>query len=230
MSLWGEAPCGSAVHGKVDEMSPAPSHYQQPPPSPPNPLPLPLPDPPPPTGQGGQGRIDDITGKGLRTAVALSTASCSLNSAVFFSVLFIPCVPRPPTRDTWIYLCRTPTGLHCLSTLRDTCSHNRILILTTSDLLYFPLVKQSCTIEQYQGAVSLQEHVNNFYIWRNWYILWFTKESNRDKTCFFFIASINLINSVPNEALTLRSRGSWRWRPPGLWDVCSRRRVRPSWG
>ncbi len=27
--------------------------------------------------QGGQGRIDDITGKGLRTAVALSTASYS---------------------------------------------------------------------------------------------------------------------------------------------------------
>ncbi len=38
-------------------------------------LDLPLPDPP--YGrQGGQGRIDDITGKGLRTAVALSTASC----------------------------------------------------------------------------------------------------------------------------------------------------------
>ncbi len=29
--------------------------------------------------QGGQGRMDDITGKGLRTAVALSTASCSQN-------------------------------------------------------------------------------------------------------------------------------------------------------
>ena len=47
-SLQGEAPCGSAVYGKVDEMSPAP-----------------LPG------------IDNITGKGLRTAVALSTASCS---------------------------------------------------------------------------------------------------------------------------------------------------------
>ncbi len=43
----GQAPCGSAVYGKVDEMSPAP-----------------LPG------------IDNITGKGLRTAVALSTASC----------------------------------------------------------------------------------------------------------------------------------------------------------
>ncbi len=30
--------------------------------------------------QGGQGRIDDITGKGLRTAVALSTASCLIGS------------------------------------------------------------------------------------------------------------------------------------------------------
>ncbi len=53
-------------------MSPAPS---------PNPLPdppSPLPDPPPPwRRQGGQGRIDDITRKGLRTAIALSTASCS---------------------------------------------------------------------------------------------------------------------------------------------------------
>ncbi len=51
------------------------------------PLP-PSPNPPPPAWtpppmdsmtsgrQGGQGRIDDITGKGLRTAVALSTASC----------------------------------------------------------------------------------------------------------------------------------------------------------
>ena len=64
-------------YGKVDEMSHAPL-----------PLPLPLPDPPPPARphthththtrgrQGGQGRIDDITGKGLRTAVALSTACC----------------------------------------------------------------------------------------------------------------------------------------------------------
>ncbi len=66
-SLQGEAPCGSAVYGKVDEMSPAPS---------PSPNPLHLPNPPaltplqldPPmnsmTGgrQGGQGRIDDITG------------------------------------------------------------------------------------------------------------------------------------------------------------------------
>ncbi len=35
-SLYGEAPCGSAVYGKVDEMSPAPCL-----------LPLPLPNPPP---------------------------------------------------------------------------------------------------------------------------------------------------------------------------------------
>ncbi len=62
---------------KVDEMSPAP---------PPNPPPLlnPLPQPPcpgppgsPHRRQGGQGRIGDITSKGLRTAVALSTAACS---------------------------------------------------------------------------------------------------------------------------------------------------------
>ncbi len=81
-SLQGEAPCGSAVYGKVDEMSPAP-----PPPLPsPNPspcLPLPLPDPPsfhwtpPPAEKTRRTRtIDNITGKGLRTAVALSTASC----------------------------------------------------------------------------------------------------------------------------------------------------------
>ncbi len=44
-----------------------------PPPPPPNPPPQ---LDPPQTRQGGQGRIDDITGKGLRTAVALSTASC----------------------------------------------------------------------------------------------------------------------------------------------------------
>ncbi len=62
-----------------------------PPPTPlPLPNPLPLPRPPAQTPypwtpcrppcrqgrQGGQGRIDDITGKGLRAAVALSTASC----------------------------------------------------------------------------------------------------------------------------------------------------------
>ncbi len=54
-------------------MSPAP-----PPPQPPPPLPTPLPywTPSPWRRQGGQGRNDDITGKGLRTAVALSTASC----------------------------------------------------------------------------------------------------------------------------------------------------------
>ncbi len=84
-SLLGEAPCGSAVHGKVDEMSPAPYPLNPPPPSPnppptcPDPLPL---DPScpwttPHRRQGGQGRIVDITSKGLRTAVALSTASCS---------------------------------------------------------------------------------------------------------------------------------------------------------
>ncbi len=88
-ALWGEAPCGSAVYGWWMEMSPAPL--------PPSPLPLCLPQPPPLLDplpildpawtdgrQGGQGRIDeqgridDITGEGLRTAVALSTASCSL--------------------------------------------------------------------------------------------------------------------------------------------------------
>ncbi len=77
-SLQGEAPCGSAVYGKVDEMSPAPSPLSPGPHTPGSPPP---PDPPcpqtPPHGrQGGQGRIGDITGKGLRTAVALSTASC----------------------------------------------------------------------------------------------------------------------------------------------------------
>ncbi len=47
-SLWGEAPCGSVVYGKVDEMSPyAPSPF---------PYPLPPLDPlphldPPPTGK-----------------------------------------------------------------------------------------------------------------------------------------------------------------------------------
>ncbi len=82
-SLQGEAPCASAVYGKVDEIS------STPPPSTPSPTPLPCPNPPPQDPlpleppvdsmtcgrQGGQGRIDDITGKGLRTAVALSTAS-----------------------------------------------------------------------------------------------------------------------------------------------------------
>ncbi len=72
----GQAPCGSAVYGRVDEMSPAPSPF---------PLPLPLAWTPPMDlricvcmtyGRLGQGRIDNITGKGLRTAVALSTASC----------------------------------------------------------------------------------------------------------------------------------------------------------
>ncbi len=67
-SLWGEAPCGSAVHGKVDEISPA---HPQPPPPPPTPASNPpAPEPPcpwtPPSlhgRQGGQGRIDNITGR-----------------------------------------------------------------------------------------------------------------------------------------------------------------------
>ena len=82
-SLQGEAPCGSAVHGRVDEMSPAPSPHQ-------TPLPQTPLDPPPladsMTGgrQGGQGRIwwtrkywwHYRCRKGLRTAIVLSTASC----------------------------------------------------------------------------------------------------------------------------------------------------------
>ncbi len=77
-SLQGEAPCGSAMYGKVGEMSPAPSTPS------PSPTPLPLSQPLPPAWtpswgrQGGQGRINGITGKGLRTAVALSNASCFL--------------------------------------------------------------------------------------------------------------------------------------------------------
>ncbi len=69
----------SAVYGKVDEMSPAPSPLTSLPSTNPPPLPRP-PDPPLTCGrQGGQGRI---TGKGLRTAVALSTAACSSKADV----------------------------------------------------------------------------------------------------------------------------------------------------
>ncbi len=47
-SLQGEAPCGSAVYGKVDEMSSAPSLLTPPPfPKPPSP-PSPPPQTPPP--------------------------------------------------------------------------------------------------------------------------------------------------------------------------------------
>ncbi len=46
-SLQGEAPCGSAVYGKVDEMSPAPSPSPNPPPLPPTPSPNPVPFPNP---------------------------------------------------------------------------------------------------------------------------------------------------------------------------------------
>ncbi len=93
-SLQGEAPCGSAVYGKVDEMSPAP-------------LPDPSPRTPPPScgRHGGQGEIGDITSKGLRTAVALSTA------AYFLAVLVPEAVTqlqnkvrlpngKPPAGDT----------------------------------------------------------------------------------------------------------------------------------
>ncbi len=71
-------------------------------PLPPNPPPHPLPphplplDPPalgphPCRKQGGQGRIDDITGKGLRTAVALSTASClfSISQGALYLISWI---------------------------------------------------------------------------------------------------------------------------------------------
>ncbi len=70
-SLWGEAPCGSAVYMARWMKCPLPPS----PLNPPDPL---LPQTPLCGRQGGQGRIDDITGKGLRTAVALSTASCFL--------------------------------------------------------------------------------------------------------------------------------------------------------
>ncbi len=73
-------------------MCSAPSPLNPPPlPNPPDPAQTPLPlDPPAPEPschgrQGGQGRIDDITGKGLHTAVALSTASCSLRPLPFSS-------------------------------------------------------------------------------------------------------------------------------------------------
>ena len=69
-SLKGEAPCGSAIQGKVNKMSPAPSPLTPSPSPSPNPLPpaqIPLWLVPPMdsmTGgrQGGQERIDDITG------------------------------------------------------------------------------------------------------------------------------------------------------------------------
>ncbi len=60
-------------------LPPTPTPSPTPPPTlnPPYPqTPPPYPRPPPCRRQGGQGRIGDITGKGLRTAVALSTASC----------------------------------------------------------------------------------------------------------------------------------------------------------
>ncbi len=65
------------IYGKVDKMTPVPSPSTPPPQPPPLPPDPPAPDPPPADSMTcvGQGRIDDITGKGLRTAVALSTAS-----------------------------------------------------------------------------------------------------------------------------------------------------------
>ncbi len=93
-SLQGEAPCGSAVHGKVAEISPAPLPSPSLTPSgpkPPSSLGAPTPGPLPHGRQGGQGRIDDITGKGLRTAVALGTASCLLSSP-----------PESATAPPWI--------------------------------------------------------------------------------------------------------------------------------
>ncbi len=108
-SLQGEAPCGSAVYGKVDEMSPAPLPPN--PLHPPNPLP---PNPPPwdthsqtplPCGRpGGQGRIGDITGKGLRTVVALSTASC---------FLFRTCVCTRPCVGVCIHVMCGRVYSHC---------------------------------------------------------------------------------------------------------------------
>ncbi len=49
----GQAPCGSVVYGKVDEMSPAAPGLDPPPGTPPPPMTC--------GRQGGQGRIDDIT-------------------------------------------------------------------------------------------------------------------------------------------------------------------------
>ncbi len=51
-SLWGEVPCGSAVHGKVAEMSPAPS---------PNPLRLPNPLPPDPPPEYKEDKEELVT-------------------------------------------------------------------------------------------------------------------------------------------------------------------------
>ncbi len=95
------------------------------------PCPLPLnqpapaqpPDPPrapPPCGrQGGQGRIDDITSKGLRTAVALSTASCFLFAApdcCFFN-----------KKNVWIVRERPHTHTHT-RTNTHTHTHAHIIV------------------------------------------------------------------------------------------------------
>ncbi len=102
------------VHGKVAEMSPAlslPTPLPLPNPLPPNPTPDPLPH----RRQGGQGGIGDITGKGFRTAVALSTASClyvqasvlpqGLNAEDTHKKRMGPCSPSSPLASAGFGLC-----------------------------------------------------------------------------------------------------------------------------
>ncbi len=57
--------------------------------------------------QGGQGRIDDTTGKGLRTAVALSTASCWYlrTCTVFSSSIMHKCCRDCKSFSPWCTCC-----------------------------------------------------------------------------------------------------------------------------
>ncbi len=64
--------------------------------------------------QGGQERIDDITGKGLLTAVALSTASCSVQAP--------PALTTPGTQRVTLPVCHQPEmDADCIDTILSHC-------------------------------------------------------------------------------------------------------------
>ncbi len=103
-SLQAEAPCGSAVYGKVDEMSPTPppstplpSSNPLPPPKPPLP-----PDPPPPTRPPL--RKTRRTRKNRHHRQGTSHCSCLEHCFLF-------CSSQCPLSGPWIRLCARPLGL-----------------------------------------------------------------------------------------------------------------------
>ncbi len=146
---------------------------------------------------------------------------------VLVPALFVPCVPPHKGHldllvqdTTW-----SPLSQYIerhMFTQQDSDPHHKWPVASSFG-------QANCTMEQLLFLFTNMSTISSF-AGTDTIHSWFTKPVKQGQTCFFFIAWINLTNSVPIEILTLRSCGSWQWQPPGQWEVCSKSQDYPSWG